>query len=383
VPKNTVYNKTKEENIYWYDTKEGKRFHVRINYKKANGKRSEKTKSGLINISTAKKARTEIQAIIDRNEIKTFDASKIIFKDWRKTYYDTMSPMWAKSTNETFSNIVKNHLSFFDQFRIADISKSTYQDFINTKLYNENYSVEFVKNINKTMASIINYAVEDDVLVRNKLKGIKIEKVEMKKKKYLEIVELSVADHYARKNFDNLKFAFYILLRIGWRRGEALGLKKGSVKVVEKNVIDVTVLNNRTRFNDESELKTKSSHRTNRLHGEYARAILKAIGEAEQIHNTHDKPFSLESRIFVNKSTCETYSVNYARYITDRLSKATGVKITPHMLRHSFATHSNADGQNIIAVADWLGHSPEVSRKVYTHVTEDQKRKIIAFANAN
>ena len=383
MPKNTVYHKTKDENIYWYDTKEGKRYHVRINYKAANGKRSEKTKSGLINVTAAKRARTELQGIIDKGEVKSFDANKITFKEWREKYYDVISPTRAKSTNETFNNIIKNHLSFFDQFRLVDISKSTYQDFINEKLHNENYSVEFVKNIHKTMASVINYAVEDEILSRNKLKGIKIEKAETKKKKHLEVSELLIADRYARENFDNLKFAFYILLRVGWRRGEALGLKKESVKVVSKDVIDVTVLSNRTRFNDETELKTKSSYRTNRLHGEYARSIMKAISEAEQIHENHNKPFIHESRIFINRLTCDTHSVNYARYITDQLTKAIGIKVTPHMLRHSFATHSNADGQNIVAVADWLGHSPEVSRKVYTHVTEEQKNKIIAFANAN
>jgi len=293
-----------------------------------------------------------------------------------------MSPTWAKSTNETFSNIVKNHLSFFDDFRLAEISKTSYQDFINEKLHKEDYSVEFVKNINKSMASIINYAVEDEILARNKLKGVKIVKVEAKKKKHLEVVELNKADQYAKENFDTLKLALYVLLRAGWRRGEALGLKKTSIRIVNENTIDVEVLNNRTRFSDEAELKSKSSRRVNKLQGEYAKAVLDAIDEAERIHKNHNKSFNSESRIFVNKSTCETHNVNYARYITSKISKAISVKVTPHMLRQSFATHSTADGQSTTAIADWLGHSPEVSQKAYTHTTREQKSNIIEFANA-
>jgi len=50
-------------------------------------------------------------------------------------------------------------------------------------------------------------------------------------------------------------------------------------------------------------------------------------------------------------------------------------KASPHMLRHSFATHMMENGAEILSVKDLLGHSSVKSTQVYTHVTQDQIMK--------
>lgn len=58
-----------------------------------------------------------------------------------------------------------------------------------------------------------------------------------------------------------------------------------------------------------------------------------------------------------------------------------GVKLTSHMLRHSFATTLYNKSQNILGVSELLGHKSINTTERYLHVSREQSRKLIDSLN--
>jgi integrase/recombinase XerD len=108
--------------------------------------------------------------------------------------------------------------------------------------------------------------------------------------------------------------------------------------------------------------------------GRRAAAALAAYLRSARPHLVGDRP---ESKLFVNfRGGPLTRQGLYK--IVQRHAKAVGLegKMSPHTLRHTFATHLLAGGCDLRSVQEMLGHADIGTTQMYTHLTGDQLKDV-------
>ncbi|OIQ30730.1 MAG: integrase [Bacteroidetes bacterium MedPE-SWsnd-G2] len=84
-----------------------------------------------------------------------------------------------------------------------------------------------------------------------------------------------------------------------------------------------------------------------------------------------------ESYLFLTEKGAKIYETLVYRVINEYFSKVSSkVKRSPHMIRHTFATHLLNQGANLNAVKELLGHSSLAATQVYTHNSINELKKV-------
>ena len=109
-----------------------------------------------------------------------------------------------------------------------------------------------------------------------------------------------------------------------------------------------------------------------------ARAAIKAYLEARSAflpRGAEPNPWLFPSRGRLGRLTARRFA-----QLLDDAARAAGLdpsKVSPHVLRHAFATHLLEGGADLRVVQTLLGHADIATTQIYTHVAEARLREVV------
>ncbi len=143
----------------------------------------------------------------------------------------------------------------------------------------------------------------------------------------------------------------------GMRRAELIGIELSDLDL-ESGILRVTGKRNKERILP--------------LVREVTPHIEEYLRVRQESFPDSDSPF-----LFLSGSGNKIYETLVYRIITKYLSKVSEkVKRSPHILRHTFATHMLNQGADMNAVKELLGHASLASTQVYTHNSIAELKKV-------
>lgn len=215
------------------------------------------------------------------------------------------------------------------------------------------------KSINRHLSSLkgyYNYLVDEGKIKVSPLENIGSLKTPKSLPKYLSIEEVDTLLSFTPK--DAFGYRNKAMIELIY----SSGLRVSELVNIEFDNIDF----------DNSLLRINGKGKKERLVplGEYAYIALK-----EYLYNYRDKltkKGKIYNNVFLNNHG-EPISRQGFNFILENIRKETKIEknLTPHVLRHSFATHLLEGGADLRSIQELLGHENISTTNIYTYVAND------------
>ena len=223
-----------------------------------------------------------------------------------------------------------------------------------------------------TLKSYYKYMIREGVIDQNPIRKV----ITPKSPKRLPVyVEKDKMDHLLDEielgdGFSVLRDRLIIelLYNTGIRLSELVNLKESDIDFFRSS-IKVLGKRNKERLIPFSDKFGKS----------LKKYILERKSEIDLLSET--SPVAPES-LFITDSGANIYPKFVYRVVTACLEQVTTIeKRSPHVLRHTFATHMLNNGAELNVVKELLGHANLSATQVYTHLTIEKLKKIYQQAH--
>lgn len=233
-------------------------------------------------------------------------------------------------------------------------------------LYAKGLSRNSISRKLSAIRSFYNYLVREDIVEVNYFKDIANPKRARSLPKYARDNDLEVMFNSFDLSLEleqRNRLILELLYATGVRVSELVGIK----------LLDIDKNNN--------SIKILGKGRKERIvfFGSYARDILDLYLKdgRRKILKGYQSDY-----LFLNKNG-KKLSARYVRVIINKVVSRCGIEyhISPHTLRHTFATDMLNAGADLMSVKELLGHSSLNTTSIYTHVSQDKLKDIYDMAH--
>ena len=275
--------------------------------------------------------------------------------------YLNLQKRFSPLTTKNYAVDLKQFFNFLNQevydSRLSEISYQHVRSFIASLIDKKKSTVSVNRKIS-CLKSFFKFALKNNLISNNPMQKIQGPKTPKR-------LPVFIDENQIEKIFNQLKFdsgfegirnklLIDVLYQTGLRRAELINLKETDLDLIS---LQLKVLGKRNK-----ERIIPFSIHLKRCIQEYL--------NAKQENNL------INSFLFVNLKNIQLSPQALTKIVSEILSEVTtNKKKSPHVLRHTFATHLLNRGADINAVKELLGHANLSATQIYTHNTIEKLKK--------
>ena len=269
---------------------------------------------------------------------------------------------YSDYTIESYKDDILEYFDFLSR-EVLNFKEVEYSDIRFFLMYLKDEKKDDNSSINRKLSSLrgfYKYLANEKIVKTNIFSLVNGPKKSKKLPRYFEYNELEelfeVPDKTTPIGQRDL-LLLEMLYATGVRVGELISIKVKDIDLGRRNII-ILGKGNKERFV---------------TYGEYCEEALKNYLKDGYLKLNVNQSESL----FLNQKGGDL-TERGVRYILDQLIQKTSIhkKISPHMIRHSFATHLLNQGCDLLTVQKLLGHESIKATQIYTHVTTDRLKEV-------
>lgn len=258
----------------------------------------------------------------------------------------------SKNTQESYYYDLINYARFFNK-SITNLNKDDIEEYLRK---NNNLKAKTKAHYLTSINNFYKYLLDNNIIKINPCEGIKMPKLEKKLPVYLTIEEvMNLLDINTSTAYDlRNKAMLELLYASGIRISEMCDLTISNL-YLDDEMIKVMGKGSKERIIPINKVAVKSL----KEYLAYARPSLLGTKDSEYvfISSRHTK-ISRQAFFKYLKALCE--------------KKGIKKNISPHILRHTFATHLLNNGADLRIVQVLLGHSDITTTQIYTHLSQEK-----------
>jgi integrase/recombinase XerD len=237
-----------------------------------------------------------------------------------------------------------------------------------------------------TFRNFFNFLEIEKIITNNPTKNLIIPKKHNKIPKFLSEQEILTLLNFAHNDSSEFGIRIACMLEILY----ASGLRVSELVSLPINIIGKINQNNKIKFKNHLIIKGKGNkERIVPLSTKSLEILGKYLDLRNKMGQSHSKYLfpgiiraSKKDKIIFRDNNLTDKHITRQRFhqILKELATKTNIdpdRVSPHIIRHSFATHLLNNGVDLVILQELLGHSDISTTQIYTHIIESKLQKLI------